>query len=71
MRKYKSDPGREKWRASAAEKQKKVRKLEIRVRDLEPSRANWKALERRNLFALRPGPSGERLGSPKKDKESA
>ena len=51
MRKYKSEPGRlarlfkasrEKWRAQAAEKQKKVRKLEIRVRDLEASREKWK-----------------------------
>lgn len=52
MRKYKSEPGRlarlfkasrEKWRAQAAAKQKKVRKLEIRVRDLEASRDKWKA----------------------------
>lgn len=52
MRKYKSEPGRlarlfkasrEKWRAKAAEKQKKVRKLELRVRDWEASREKWKA----------------------------
>lgn len=52
MRKYKSEPGRlarlfkasrEKWRAQAAAKQKKVRALETRVRDLEASRAKWKA----------------------------
>jgi hypothetical protein len=52
MRRYQSEPGRlarlfkasrEKWRANAAEKQKKVRKLEIRVRDLEISREKWKA----------------------------
>jgi hypothetical protein len=33
---------REKWRAQAAQKQKKLRALEIRVRDLEASRARWK-----------------------------
>lgn len=52
MRKYQSEPGRlarlfkasrEKWRATAAAKQKKVRQLEIRVRDLEASREKWKA----------------------------
>jgi hypothetical protein len=33
---------RDKWRAHAGEKQKKVRALETRVRDLERSRAKWK-----------------------------
>jgi hypothetical protein len=51
MRKYQSEPGRlarlfkasrEKWRAKAAAKQRKVRALETRVRDLEVSRENWK-----------------------------
>lgn len=33
---------REQWKARAAEKQKKLRKLEIKVRDLSRSRDYWK-----------------------------
>ena len=36
------EQSRNKWRAHAAEKQKKLRALETRVRDLERSRAKWK-----------------------------
>ena len=36
------EQSRNKWRAHAAEKQKKLRALETRVRDLEQSRAKWK-----------------------------
>lgn len=36
------EKSRDQWRAHAAEKQKKLRALETRVRDLERSRAKWK-----------------------------
>jgi threonine aldolase len=35
--------GREKWRKRAAEKQKKMRAMEIKIRDLSLSRDQWKA----------------------------
>jgi hypothetical protein len=35
--------GRDNWREKALEKQTLVRNLEIKVRDLSNSRANWKA----------------------------
>jgi hypothetical protein len=35
--------GRDNWKEKALEKQALVRKLEIKVRDLTNSRANWKA----------------------------
>ncbi|MFW9261157.1 hypothetical protein [Nostoc sp. CALU 546] len=34
--------GRDSWREKALEKQKKVRTLEIKVRDLTASREHWK-----------------------------
>ncbi len=34
--------GRDNWREKALEKQKKVRALEIKVRDLSDSREHWK-----------------------------
>lgn len=34
--------GRDSWREKALEKQKKVRALEIKVRDLTASREHWK-----------------------------
>jgi hypothetical protein len=35
--------GRDNWKEKALEKQALVRKLEIKVRDLTNSRANWRA----------------------------
>ena len=34
--------GRDNWKEKALEKQKKLRALEIKVRDLSASRENWK-----------------------------
>ena len=34
--------GREQWRTRAAEKQKKMRGMEIKIRDLSVSREQWK-----------------------------
>ena len=34
--------GRDNWKEKALEKQKKLRALEIKVRDLSTSRENWK-----------------------------
>jgi len=34
--------GRDNWREKALEKQKKIRSLEIKVRDLSTSREDWK-----------------------------
>ncbi|MEM7580666.1 MAG: hypothetical protein AAF316_12635 [Cyanobacteria bacterium P01_A01_bin.80] len=34
--------GRDSWREKALEKQKKIRTLEIKVRDLSTSREHWK-----------------------------
>jgi len=73
MRKYKSEPGRlarlfkasrEKWREQAAVKQKKVRALEIRVRDLEASREKWKARAKAAERAL----AGQRRTGSKSDR---
>ena len=35
--------GREQWRKRATEKQKKMRGMEIKIRDLSPSRDLWKS----------------------------
>jgi hypothetical protein len=37
------EKGRDNWKEKALSKQKKLRALEIKVRDLSDSRAHWKA----------------------------
>ena len=55
---------RDKWRAHAAEKQKKLRALETRVRDLERSRAKWKgrALQAEQVLAEGKAPKSAQRG---------
>lgn len=63
---------RDKWRGHAAEKQKKLRALETRVRDLERSRAKWKGRALHAEQALAEGDASKRAqggGSQERDEE--
>jgi hypothetical protein len=55
------EKSRDRWRANAAEKQKKVRALETRVRDLERSRTKWKERAQKAEQAVCEGRGSRRL----------
>ena len=48
--------GRERWRRRCADKQREIRALRVRIRDLEASRDRWKqaALQNRSRCQLPP-----------------
>ncbi len=64
------EQSRDRWRAHAAEKQKKLRALETRVRDLERSRLKWKERAQQAERAVAQGkPSKSSRGSASEDSD--
>ena len=63
------EKSRDRWRANAAEKQRKVRALETRVRDLERSRAKWKERAQEAEQAVREGRGSTCLSTGESDRE--
>jgi len=62
------EKSRDRWRANAAEKQRKVRALETRVRDLERSRTKWKERAQEAEQAVREGRGSRRLSAGESDR---
>lgn len=60
--------GRDRWKEKALDRQKKIRALEIKVRDLSVSRENWKQRALAAELQLKKQEDGETSEKKKKSK---